>query len=121
MGYKHAPAGLDAVKASLAMPNYLLKIIPHVDGTPRICELVEYYPEAIVLKGTWTGPTAPELLPRALAPVASLPVLEVVSAAHILADLTLRLGKAVHDYLGTCRSRAGSASIDLAQINLFRL
>ena len=50
--------------------------------------------EAIVLKGTWTGPAAPELHPRALAPVASLPVLEVVSAAHILADLTLRLGKA---------------------------
>jgi acetoacetate decarboxylase len=31
------------VKASLAEPNFLLKIIPHVDGTPRICELVEYY------------------------------------------------------------------------------
>jgi len=77
--------------------------------------------EAIVLKGTWTGPAAPELHPRALAPVASLPVLEVVSAAHILADLTLRLGKAVHDYLGTCRSWTGSASIDLAQITLFRL
>jgi acetoacetate decarboxylase len=28
-----------------------------------------------------------------------LPVLEVVSATHILADLTLGLGKVVHDYL----------------------
>jgi len=28
MGYKHAPADLDAVKASLAMPNYLLKTFP---------------------------------------------------------------------------------------------
>ncbi|OKO72481.1 hypothetical protein AC630_30645 [Bradyrhizobium sp. AS23.2] len=28
-----------------------------------------------------------------------LPVLEVVSAIHILADLTLGLGKVVHDYL----------------------
>jgi acetoacetate decarboxylase len=34
-----------------------------------------------------------------LAPVAELPVLEVVSAIHILADLTLGLGKVVHDYL----------------------
>jgi acetoacetate decarboxylase len=34
-----------------------------------------------------------------LAPVADLPVLEVVSAVHILADLTLGLGKVVHDYL----------------------
>jgi acetoacetate decarboxylase len=34
-----------------------------------------------------------------LAPVAELPVLEIVSAIHILADLTLGLGKVVHDYL----------------------
>jgi acetoacetate decarboxylase len=31
--------------------------------------------------------------------VAELPVLEVISATHILADLTLDLGKVVHDYL----------------------
>jgi len=36
MGYKHAPADLDAVKASLAMPKYLLKITPHVDGVPVV-------------------------------------------------------------------------------------
>jgi len=29
-----------------------------------------------------------------------LPVLEIVSALHILSDLTLGLGKVVHDYLG---------------------
>ncbi len=40
MGYKHKQADLAAVKASLAAPNFLLKIMPHVDGTPRICELV---------------------------------------------------------------------------------
>jgi acetoacetate decarboxylase len=34
-----------------------------------------------------------------MAPVADLPVLEVVSATHILADLTLALGEVVHDYL----------------------
>jgi acetoacetate decarboxylase len=28
-----------------------------------------------------------------------LPILEIVSAQHILADLTLGLGKVVHDYL----------------------
>ena len=36
MGYKHAPADLDPVKASLAMPNYLLKITPHVDCAPTV-------------------------------------------------------------------------------------
>ena len=38
MGYKHKVADHDAIKASLLAPNFLLKIIPHVDGTPRICE-----------------------------------------------------------------------------------
>jgi hypothetical protein len=40
-----------------------------------------------------------------LAPIAELPVLEVVSAVHILADLTLGLGKDVHDYLPEPRAR----------------
>ncbi len=99
MGYKHKQADAAAVKAALAAPNFLLKIIPHVDGTPRICELVEYYLEDIDLKGAWTGPAALSLMPHALAPVAELPVLEVVSAVHILSDVTLGLGKVVHDYL----------------------
>ena len=58
MGYKHREADLAQVKASLAAPNFLLKIIPHVDGSPRICELVEYHLEDVTLKGAWTGPAA---------------------------------------------------------------
>jgi acetoacetate decarboxylase len=99
MGYKHKTADLAAVKASLEMPNFLLKIIPHVDGTPRICELVEYSLTDVALKGAWTGPGALTLFSHALAPIAELPVLEIVSATHIVADLTLGLGKVVHDYL----------------------
>lgn len=99
IGYKHRNADLAAIQASLESPNFLLKIIPHVDGSLRICELVEYYLEDINVKGAWTGPAALGLQPHALAPVAELPVLEVVSAVHILADLTLGLGKVVHDYL----------------------
>ena len=99
MGYKHRQADIASVRAALAAPNFLLKIIPHVDGTPRICEIVEYYLEDIAVKGAWTGPGSLSLQPHALAPVAELPVLEIVSALHILSDLTLGLGKVVHDYL----------------------
>jgi acetoacetate decarboxylase len=99
MGYKHKTADVAAVLAALKAPNFLLKIIPHVDGSPRICELVEYYLEDIDLKGAWTGPGALDLHAHALAPVAELPVLEVISATHIIADLTLGLGKVVYDYL----------------------
>ena len=76
-----------------------MKIIPHVDGTTRICELVEYYLEDVNLKEAWTGPASLNLWSHALAPIAELPILEVVSATHILADLTLGLGKVAHDYL----------------------
>ena len=99
MGYKHKALDLAAVAKSLATPTWLLKIIPHVDGTARICELVEYYLEDVTVKGAWSGPAALSLAPHALAPVAELPVLEVVSATHLVADLTLGLGKVVHDYL----------------------
>jgi acetoacetate decarboxylase len=99
MGYKHKPADHAAIMAALEAPNFLLKIIPHVDGTPWICELVEYYFEDINLKGAWTGPGALDLHAHALAPVAELPVHEVLSATHIIADLTLGLGKVVYDYL----------------------
>jgi acetoacetate decarboxylase len=99
MGFKHRALAADKVLASLKAPNYLLKIIPHVDGKPRICELVRYFCEDITVKGAWEGPAALELFHHALAPVADLPVLEVVSGVHILSDLTLGLGTVVHDYL----------------------
>jgi acetoacetate decarboxylase len=39
-------------------------------------------------------------------PVADLPVLEVLSATHILCDLTLNLGTVVYDYLNTERRKS---------------
>jgi acetoacetate decarboxylase len=99
MGFKHREADAASVLASLAAPNFLLKIIPHVDGTPRICELVRYYTTHINLRGAWTGPSSLALHPHALAPVSELPVLAVVSSLHFVADLTLGLGDVVYDYL----------------------
>ena len=99
MGFKHLSIDHPSVLKTLAAPNFLLKIIPHVDGSPRICELVRYELQDVKLKGAWGGPAALDLRPHALAPVADLPVLEVVSAIHICADLTLGLGRVVHDYL----------------------
>ncbi len=99
MGYKHKAADHDAVLKSLLLPNYLIKIIPHVDGTARICELVQYHLQDIDLKGAWTAPAALELHAHVMADVSRLPVLEVLSASHFIADLTLGLGEVVHDYM----------------------
>lgn len=99
MGYKHRALDHAAILKSLQAPSYLLKIIPHVDCTPRICELVRYYMTDLTLKGAWEGPAALELHAHALAPVADLPVLEVLSAVHLVSDLTLGLGEVIHDYM----------------------
>jgi acetoacetate decarboxylase len=99
MGYKHTTLDPRDVEAGLEAPSFLLKIIPDVDCGPRICELVRYYLDDLSVKGAWAGPAALELHNHALAPVASLPVLEVISGVHVVTDLTLGLGEVVHDYL----------------------
>lgn len=101
MGYKYQE--LDTQELQLKMeqePNYLLKILPDVDGkTARICELVEYHIKDLTVKGAWSGPAALQLFEHALAPVAQLPVKRIISGTHILSDLTLGFGKVVHNYL----------------------
>lgn len=99
MGYKHKILEKEPILKSLQKANFLIKVIPHVDGTPRICELVRYYLQDVEVKGAWSGPSDLQLYRHVFADVARLPVLEIVSAVHILADLTLGLGEVVHDYL----------------------
>ena len=99
MGYKYKALDTAAIAKAMVEQSFLLKIIPHVDCTPRICELVRYYLEDVTVKGAWTGPAGLDLAQHALAPLAELPVLEIVSATHFVADLTLGLGEVVHDYL----------------------
>jgi acetoacetate decarboxylase len=107
MGYKHCTLDGSQIKAEIGTPNFLIKIIPHVDGTPRICELVEYRLEDVEIRGAWAGPGSLQLNPHALAPVSELPVREVVSAVHFVADLTLGLGRVAHDYLHLAAARGG--------------
>ena len=99
MGFKHRELDPAPLLKALARPNFMIKIIPHVDCTPRVCELVRYYLEDITLMEAWTGPAALGLFPHALCDVARLPVREVVSALHFRADLTLGLGSVAFDYL----------------------
>lgn len=99
MAYKYNPLDTKAMQKSVEAPGFLLKIIPNVDGSPRICELVKFHAEDVTVKGAWTGPASLELHPHALAPVANLPVLEIVSAVHMVTDLSLNAGEIAHDYL----------------------
>lgn len=99
MGYKHRELDLAPVAKAMEKPAFMIKILPHVDGTCRVCELVRYYMEDITLKGAWTGPAALQLFDHAMCDVARLPVKEIVGASHYIADITLGLGEVIHDYL----------------------
>jgi acetoacetate decarboxylase len=99
MGYKYEALDLKKMAEAMKAPIYLLKIIPHVNGSIQICELVEIYLTDVTIKGAWKGPAQLELAHHALAPVASLPVRRIVKAVHLLTDLTLPYGTVVHDYL----------------------
>ncbi|MDQ0564318.1 acetoacetate decarboxylase [Rhizobium mesoamericanum] len=49
--YKDRELPLEPLAKAMAKPAFVLKVIPDVDGSPRICELVRYYLEDVTLKG----------------------------------------------------------------------
>lgn len=105
MAYKHEVYARDPNKtvASLAKMQVNLKLIPGVDGKPAIAQLVAYNLTDITVKGSWSGPARLHLVPHVNAPVADLPVRQIVGGRHFVADLTLPYGRVLYDYLGAER------------------
>jgi acetoacetate decarboxylase len=101
MAYKHEPhiRDLDETREAMGKLQVNLKLIPHVDGTPAIAQLVGYHLTEITVKGAWTGPCRLHLVPHVNAPVADLPVKRVLGGRHHIADLTLPYGFVLYDYL----------------------
>lgn len=101
MTYKHESQAhhFAETAAGIAKTQVCLKIIPHVDGTPAIVQLVAFEITDITVKGCWTGPARLHLTPHVNAPVADLPIVKVLGGKHFIADLTLPYGRVAHDYL----------------------
>jgi acetoacetate decarboxylase len=109
MGYKHQhllydvegrkACSSDSIVQKMGKTQVNLKLIPHVDGTPAIAQLVGYNLEDIQVQGAWSGPARLHLVPHVNAPVADLPVKRVLGGLHFIADLTLPYGRVLHDYL----------------------
>ena len=104
MGYKHQSLALDGARAEIAVPTFMLKLMPGYDRKPRICELVRMQITSIEVKGAWRGPARLQLFEHVLAPMADLPVREIVAASHIVADLSLAAPVVVVDYLAAAPS-----------------
>lgn len=99
MGYKHHPLEIEKAREEIMQPTFMLKIVPNFDGTPKVCELLQTQITDLTVHGAWTAPARLQLFEHALAPMADLPVLEVVHASHILTDLTLSMPTPVYNYL----------------------
>lgn len=97
-----------ALVEKLSKTQVNLKLIPHVDGTLAIAQLVAYNLTDIKVKGAWSGPARLHLIPHVNAPVADLPVRKVLGGTHFIADLTLPYGRVLHDYLLGVRSAPAS-------------
>jgi acetoacetate decarboxylase len=108
MGYKHQHLLYDvsgrkacssvSIVEKMSKTQVNLKLIPHVDGSLAIAQLVAYNLTDIQVKGGWSGPARLHLVPHVNAPVADLPVRRVLGGLHFVADLTLPYGRVLHDY-----------------------
>ncbi|OKP87694.1 acetoacetate decarboxylase [Paenibacillus helianthi] len=99
MPFKHNILDEEDTARAIAKTQVNLKLIPDVDGTPKIAQLVAYNLENINVKGAWSGPARLSLIPHVNAPVADLPVKAYIGGKHFIADLTLPYARVIHDYL----------------------
>lgn len=90
---------VNAIAEKLSGTRVNLKLIPHVDGTLAIAQLVAYNMTDITIKGAWAGPARLHLIAHVNAPVADLPVRKILGGLHVIADVTLPYGRVIYDYL----------------------
>lgn len=99
MAYNYEALDLEEIKRQTEGNNFNLKIIPSVDGSVALMQLIRYQLTNVKVKWAWRGPAALDIHPCALAPLHKFPVREVIDGVHYLADLTLPYGEVVYDYL----------------------
>ncbi len=109
MGYKHndlmslpvdsSITAQEMMRTKLSKTHVNLKLIPNVDGSLGIAQLVAFNLTNVNVKGAWSGPARLHLVPHVNAPVADLPVQKVIGGSHFIADLTLPYGRVLFDYL----------------------
>lgn len=107
MTYKHEVYARDPQKtvAALSKMQVNLKLIPDVDGSLALAELVAYELTEITVKGSWAGQARLHLIPHVNAPVADLPIRSIIGGRHFVTDLTLPYGRVLIDYLAGAKAK----------------
>ena len=81
---------LDEVARGIGKLQINLKLIPDVDGTPKIAQLVGYNLQDITVHGAWDGDARLHLIPHVNCRVADLPVRRIVGGVIGSAALATR-------------------------------
>lgn len=100
MAYHHAPLSVQRAAAMLSAPKVTLKLLPDVDGSPAVAQLVGSHHDVTRVNWAYEGHAGIHLLSHANAPLSDLPVKHVLSGFHMNADLVLGRGHVLYDYLG---------------------
>lgn len=96
---KHYSEDVKGMVEKMSKTQVNLKLIPHVDGSLAIAQLVAYNMTDIGVKGAWKGDSRLHLVPHVNAPAADLPVKRIIGGSHMIADMTLPYGRVLFDYL----------------------
>ena len=99
MTYKHEQLDRSKAYSFLETKEVNLKLIPDVNGSKSLAQLVGIKFEDINIRSAYKGPVRLDFTPHVNAPFSDLPVVNVVEGAHILADLRMSKGHLLHDYL----------------------
>jgi acetoacetate decarboxylase len=97
---EHDPKHEQEIIHKMSKTQVNLKLIPSCDGVNwDVAQLVGYNLTELEIISAYSGPARLHLQPHVNAPVADLPVLEVVGGSHFIANLTLPYGRVLHNYL----------------------
>ncbi|GAA2604859.1 acetoacetate decarboxylase [Streptomyces axinellae] len=97
--YKYEPMDPAEARRRLTVPTFALKVVPKPPDQLYACDLVRTAITDVTVKQAWRGPARLQLFGHVMAPLADLPVREVVESCYLLTDLTLAPFEPVYNYL----------------------
>ncbi len=99
MAYKDCPLDPGDAARIIGRPTWSVKTIRGYDGQPLVLDLAQTQITDLTVKWAYEGPARLHLVDHVLAPMADLPVRQVVRASHIMTDLRLAPWSRAYDYL----------------------
>lgn len=99
MRYKYNKITPEEAGKIIGTPQYMLKIIRDTDMKLLACKMTVSTITKYEILEAWRSPARLQLFEHVNAPLADLPVKQVVDATHIIANLMLGRPSVVYDYL----------------------